>query len=81
MKATLKWVTMPTDHADLELHDDPRLRALREQLVGDLEVLLELVTESAAVEESETPPSRPSSFIRRFGNTDVQSPTPEATDE
>ncbi len=39
------------------------------------------VTESTAVEESETPPSRPSSFIRRFGNTDVQSPTPEATDE
>lgn len=31
--------------------------------------------------EDETPPSRPSSFIRRFGNTDAQNQSPEATDE
>ncbi len=39
------------------------------------------VPETTTDEESESPPSRPSSFIRRFGNTESQSSSSEATEE
>lgn len=42
---------------------------------------LAAASEATATEEEETPPSRPSSFIRRFGNTETQNQAPEATDE
>lgn len=37
--------------------------------------------ESASSDETETPPSRPSSFIRRFGGTDAQNQTADAPEE
>lgn len=44
--------------------------------------LPESTDNKAPIEEAEAPqPSRPSSFIRRFGNTDPQSSTPDASDE
>lgn len=42
---------------------------------------LPAAAESTPAAEEETPPSRPSSFIRRFGNTESQTPSSEATEE
>lgn len=42
---------------------------------------LPAAAEGAPAAEEEAPPSRPSSFIRRFGNTESQNPSSEATEE